>query len=44
MEIDLRRPEMNLPCMEVYLPPSEIFPERPEMTLRSRRFRSPQCP
>lgn len=31
MEIDLRRPEMSLLCMEIYLPPSEIFPECPEM-------------
>ncbi len=31
MEIYLRRPGMNLPCMEIYRPLSEIFPERPEM-------------
>jgi len=34
MQIYLRRPEMNLPCMEIYLPPSEFFPERPEMNLQ----------
>ena len=36
MEIYLRRPGMNLPCMEIYRPLSEIFPERPEMISRTQ--------
>ena len=43
MEIYLRHPEMNLPCMEIYLPLSEIFPERPEMTLPDPPIRSPSA-
>lgn len=43
MEIDLRHPEMNLLYMEIYLPPSEILPERPEMTLPDPPIRSPSA-